>query len=175
MSEQTDFRLPAGFRNVPKSSTVDYFQRQWESCKSKRESDKGDEAKMSNDGVICPCRTTPGSIEDGRCLDCGLELFKTKFEMREFSGGATRSSQDGKPEFAGFLSPIVIRRFGEYMLVHQKQEDGKLRKSDNWKKGMTRRVYVESMFRHFVDVWEEITGDTDKPALVPVVPWSEVD
>ncbi len=47
MSEQADFRLPAGFRNVPKSSTVDYFQRQWESCKSKRESDKGDEAKMT--------------------------------------------------------------------------------------------------------------------------------
>ena len=80
-------------------------------------------------------------------------------KMREFTGGATRSPQDNKPEFAGFLSPIALRRFGKYMMVHQKQEDGKLRKSDNWKKGMPRRVYLESLLRHTFDVWEEVTAD----------------
>ncbi len=178
MSKQADFRLPAGFSNVPKSSTVDYFQRQWESCKSKRESDKGDEAKMTVNQ--CKCKSgQPGLFvptkKDGVYCDwCGRNPFienevsratgrgYREAQMRSFSGGATRSSQEGKPEFAGFLSPIVLRRFGEYMVKHQKQEDGTLRASDNWKSGFPRRVYIESLFRHFVDVWEEVTQDLIK-------------
>lgn len=79
--------------------------------------------------------------------------------LRTFDTGATRDTSTDKPEFAGFLSPIVVRAFGEYMHKHRRQSDGNLRDSDNWKKGMPRRVYVESMFRHFIDVWEHVTMD----------------
>jgi hypothetical protein len=100
------------------------------------------------------------------CDWCGINLSvgrlmstKATLEMRQFDGGATRSSQEGKPELAGFTSPIATRRFGKYMMVHHVQEDGKLRKSDNWKSGMSRRAYVESLKRHFLDVEEIVTGD----------------
>jgi len=79
--------------------------------------------------------------------------------MRTFSGGATRDNDDSKPEFASILSPVVLRRFGEYMIRHNVQADGKKRGMANWKTGMPRKVYLESMFRHFVDVWEIVTRD----------------
>ena len=46
--------------------------------------------------------------------------------MREFVSGATRND-----------------------------EDGKLRSSDNWQKGMPVDAYMKSMWRHFMDVWGE--------------------
>lgn len=81
--------------------------------------------------------------------------------VREFESGATRDTDEGKPEYAGFESPEVIRRFGEYMHEHRLQKDGTLRASDNWKNGFPREVYVQSMFRHFVDVWELYNADQD--------------
>lgn len=73
--------------------------------------------------------------------------------LRTFGTGATRDSSTGKPDYAGFLSPDVIRRFGQYMHRHRVQPDGSLRPSNNWKKGIPKDVYVSSLFRHFVDVW----------------------
>lgn len=72
--------------------------------------------------------------------------------MREFSTGATRDDNDTKPDYRGFLSPLAIRRFGEYMTEHRKQADGKLRDSDNWKKGIPQREYLSSLLRHVVDL-----------------------
>jgi hypothetical protein len=40
------------------------------------------------------------------------------------------------------------------MHEHRFLEDGTKRASDNWKKGMPLDVYLQSMFRHFIDVWE---------------------
>lgn len=74
--------------------------------------------------------------------------------MRTFDTGATRDSNDNKPSFRGFLSAPAIRRFGEYMHKHRLQADGSLRSADNWKKGMPAQEYVESGWRHWVDVWE---------------------
>lgn len=80
--------------------------------------------------------------------------------MREFSTGATRDTDDGKPEYAKFLSPTALRAFASYMHKHRVQSDGGLRAGDNWKKGMPKDVYMESMFRHFMDVWSiHATGD----------------
>lgn len=79
--------------------------------------------------------------------------------LRTFSSGATRDTNTDKPEFGGFLSPVVLRAFGQYMHRHRKQTDGNLRDSDNWKKGMPRRVYLESLLRHVMDVHGCITGD----------------
>jgi len=73
--------------------------------------------------------------------------------MREFETGATRDLDDEKLDFEGFLSPLVLSRYAEYMHKHRVQADGTLRASDNWQKGIPRDVYMKSMWRHFMDVW----------------------
>ena len=73
--------------------------------------------------------------------------------IRVFDSGATRSAQADKPEYAGYLSPQVIQAFGRYMFKHQLQADGTLRESRNWQKGIPLESYMQSMFRHFVEVW----------------------
>jgi hypothetical protein len=73
--------------------------------------------------------------------------------MREFATGATRDSDNTKPDYEGFLSPTAIRRYGEYMTQHRKQADGKIRASDNWQKGIPTDAYIKSLFRHFIDAW----------------------
>jgi len=77
-------------------------------------------------------------------------------EMRNFSTGATRNSEEGKFDFEGFLSPIVIEAYGEYMNKHRLQADGKLRDSDNWQKHFGENhfsVCIKSLWRHFLDLW----------------------
>lgn len=81
------------------------------------------------------------------CMAIGERL------MREYETGATRDNCDDKPDYEGFLSPLVIVEFGKYMHKHRKQADGKLRDSDNWQKGMPLADYMKSMYRHFIDVW----------------------
>jgi hypothetical protein len=73
--------------------------------------------------------------------------------MREFQSGATRDSDTGKNDYEGFYDPLVIEEFGNYMTKHRKQADGKLRDSDNWKKGIPKDTYIKSLWRHFLDVW----------------------
>lgn len=76
-------------------------------------------------------------------------------QIRQYKSGATRDTAQGKPAYSGFLSHEVIRRFGEYMLKHQVQSDGNLRPPNNWKKGIPKDDYIDSMFRHFMAVWEK--------------------
>ncbi len=78
--------------------------------------------------------------------------------MRKFTGGATRDTEEGKPDYEGFLSPLVMERFGEYMTKHRKLPDGSLRDSDNWQKGIPKDVYMKSAWRHFVAWWWEHRG-----------------
>jgi len=78
--------------------------------------------------------------------------------VREFATGATRNNEEGKYDYEGFLSPLVIERFAEYMHKHRLQADGKLRDSDNWQKGMPRDAYMKSGYRHFMDWWKEHRG-----------------
>lgn len=72
---------------------------------------------------------------------------------RQFETGATRDADNGKPDYEGFLSPLVIKAFGQYMSRHRTQADGKLRDSDNWQKGIPFGVYMKSLWRHFHDMW----------------------
>ena len=81
------------------------------------------------------------------------EVAQATKGVRKFETGATRSADADKPDYEGFLSPLVLVRFGEYMTKHRKQADGSLRDSDNWQKGIPRTSYIKSMFRHFKDVW----------------------
>jgi hypothetical protein len=73
--------------------------------------------------------------------------------MRIFETGATRSDDEEKVDFEGILSPLVLLRFGEYMLEHSIQEDGKRRASDNWQKGIPREEYLKSALRHVISWW----------------------
>lgn len=81
--------------------------------------------------------------------------------MRQFKTGATRDSEEGKIDFEGFLSPLALEAFGNYMMIHQKQADGTLRASDNWQKGIPKDAYMKSMFRHFFAVWKHYRSGED--------------
>jgi hypothetical protein len=78
--------------------------------------------------------------------------------MRKFNTGATRDTDIGKYDYEGFYSPLVIKRFGQYMDKHRKQADGKLRDSDNWQRGIPKDAYIKSAWRHFLDWWMEHRG-----------------
>lgn len=72
--------------------------------------------------------------------------------VRQFETGATRSADTGKPDYEGYLSPLVIEAFGKYMTKHRHLPDGSLRASDNWQRGIPRDAYIKSLFRHFMDL-----------------------
>lgn len=84
--------------------------------------------------------------------------------VRQFESGATRNSDSGKFDFEGFLSPLVLMEFGRYMHGHRFLEDGSLRDSDNWQKGIPKDQYIKSLFRHFMDLWLLHRGyDAERP------------
>jgi hypothetical protein len=86
--------------------------------------------------------------------------------VRTFKTGATRDSDDTKNDYEGFLSPLVIEAFGDYMTHHRKQADGKIRDSDNWQKGIPKDAYMKSGFRHFMDWWKEHRGYGSREGLI---------
>lgn len=73
--------------------------------------------------------------------------------MREFETGATRDNDEDKYDYEGFLSPLVLERFAQYMHANRVQRDGSVRASDNWQKGIPRDAYMKSAWRHFMDWW----------------------
>lgn len=89
------------------------------------------------------------SVEEG-----GVILKK----IRTYETGATRDTAEGKHDYEGFLSPLVIRRFGEYMHRHRIQPDGSMRSSSNWQLGMPLQDYMDSGWRHLLDWWLEHDG-----------------
>lgn len=78
--------------------------------------------------------------------------------MRNFDSGATRNTDEDKYDYEGFMNPLVIEAFGEYMHKNRIQADGKLRPSDNWQKGIPKEAYMKSAWRHFHDWWMEHRG-----------------
>lgn len=72
---------------------------------------------------------------------------------RVFATGANRNDDEAKPDYEGYLSPLVIEVYGAYMLKHGLMEDGSRRDSDNWQKGMPLNSYMKSLWRHFMDHW----------------------
>jgi len=79
-------------------------------------------------------------------------------EVREFATGATRSPMANKLCYSGFLSPLAQKRFAEYMHLHRTQSDGAIRDPDNWKKGIPMESFMDSMSRHYQDVWLHMDG-----------------
>jgi hypothetical protein len=73
--------------------------------------------------------------------------------IRTFESGATRDTAEGKLDYEGFLSPLALHRYAQYMNKHRVQSDGGLRDSDNWQKGIPLTQYLKSKWRHFMDIW----------------------
>lgn len=80
-------------------------------------------------------------------------MTETESLIRQFDSGAVRGSLDGKLSYKGFLSPSVLRSYAEYMQRHRVQADGNIREPDNWKKGIPKDSYVDSLLRHTIDFW----------------------
>lgn len=78
--------------------------------------------------------------------------------VRAFDTGATRSADTGRYDPEGFLSPIVIERFSEYMNKHRAQPDGSIRDSDNWQKGIPKTAYAKGLWRHVLHFWTRHRG-----------------
>ena len=72
---------------------------------------------------------------------------------RVFDSGATRNSETGKLDFEGFMSPLVLCRYAEYMDDHRILEDKTIRDSDDWQKGIPISSYMKSLCRHLISVW----------------------
>lgn len=96
--------------------------------------------------------------------------------MRTFETGATRDQDQTKFDPEGFLSPLVIQRYCEYMHENRRQADGNLRDSDNWQKGIPLTAYAKSLWRHFLEFWwwhrksdSEVTGKLLERALCAIL------
>ena len=89
-----------------------------------------------------------------------------KGKIRKFKSGATRDTDEGKNDYEGFYSPLVIKAFGDYMTKHRIQSDGSLRDSDNWQAGIPKDAYIKSAFRHFIDWWREHRGYKSREGLI---------
>lgn len=77
-------------------------------------------------------------------------------EIRKFATGATRDSDKGKLDYEGFLSPLVLMRYAEYLNKHRILPNGDLRESDNWQGLFGEKhteVCMKSLLRHVMDVW----------------------
>ncbi len=81
---------------------------------------------------------------------------------RDFPTGATRSPLGDKPQYEGYLSPLVIKRFGEYMLKHQTDSAGERRAADNWQRGIPLDSLMDSKWRHDMDLWLHHRGHPDE-------------
>jgi len=86
-------------------------------------------------------------------------------KIRQFKTGANRDTEEGKLDYEGFFSPLVLKRRAEYMQKHRFQSNGVVRDSDNWQKGMDKDVYIKSLTRHFMDLWLEHRGHKSREGI----------
>lgn len=96
-------------------------------------------------------------------LDCTVDIVHGT--VRAFDSGATRSADTGRYDPEGFMSPLVMERFCEYMQKHRVQSDGSVRGSDNWQKGMPKDTYIKGMWRHFLHLWTRHRGHVVRDPL----------
>jgi len=82
-----------------------------------------------------------------------LELAEQATAIRKFTSGSVRDTDDGKYDYEGFLSPVVLAAFAEYMHGHRKLADGTYRASDNWQAGIPLDAYLKSLILHVMDLW----------------------
>lgn len=97
-------------------------------------------------------------------------------ETRQFDTGATRGKDDNKLDYEGFLSPLVLKRFAEYMHECRLRDippGDAIRASDNWQKGIPLDAYMKSLIRHVVEAWTEHrergAGKVDEAVLCAIM------
>ena len=115
------------------------------------------------------------------CIDCfsenedihfrGCPLFTEEAsdddkKVRTFGTGATRDTDEGKYDYEGFLSPLVLERYARYMHKCRFQSDGTIRAGDNWQKGIPLEQYMKSAHRHFMDWWMWHRDETEDGAEI---------
>lgn len=101
-------------------------------------------------------------------LSLPVARFNSRYGMRQFDSGATRDSDEGKFCYEGFLSPLVLSKFAEYMHGHRVQSNGELRAPDNWQKHFGERhfsVCMDSLLRHVMDMWLEHRGHKSREGI----------
>lgn len=76
-----------------------------------------------------------------------------KMKNRTAPTGANRNPDNGKFDYEGFSNPICEYSFAKYMHGHRLLEDGTMRDSDNWQKGLPNDWLIKSLHRHFMDLW----------------------
>lgn len=81
------------------------------------------------------------------------EMTDMRTAVRVFGTGATRSPLGNKLEYGGYLNPLVLKRYAEYMKKHQTQSDGQQRSADNWQKNIDLASLYDSKIRHDQDIW----------------------
>lgn len=95
---------------------------------------------------------------------------------RQFKTGATRDTDTSKIDPEGAISPLVVRRFAQYMRECQTRNvppGQTVRASDNWQKGIPFDSYAKSLARHHLDFGElhdgfPVTDDKGQPVTLEV-------
>jgi len=116
--------------------------------------------------IICNGQLTTGDA-NGICSNCA-QLWSATAPIRSFDTGATRDTEEGKLDFEGFINPLVLYKYAEYMNKNRLMKDGTVRDSDNWQKGFGEKhldVCMKSAFRHFMDMWMEHRGLESRDGL----------
>lgn len=119
--------------------------------------------------------TTEVGHEIGFCW-CGGHHTE-KQSTRAFQTGATRDDDSQKLDYEGFLSPIVLRRFSEYMhkcRLRNIPVGQSIRSSDNWQNGMPLDSYMKSGLRHVFEWWLMHDGFVAKDEKGQVLDLEEV-
>ena len=108
---------------------------------------------------ICQvCTSDLAFIDDTLYCPFCSEQRKVNNSGRVFETGAYRDTDSNKFDYEGFLSPLVIRAYGEYMHEHRTQSNGEFRSSDNWQRGIPKDQYMKSAWRHFLRFWASHRG-----------------
>lgn len=92
-----------------------------------------------------------------------------ELKQRQFETGAVRDTDEGKHDYEGFLSPLVVRAYGDYMHRHRYRPDGSMRDADNWQKGIPLDAYMKSGWRHFIDWWSYHRGYRVQDTLTDIL------
>jgi hypothetical protein len=110
------------------------------------------------DKFTSDCKITKATVDESVSRVCGsfIEVVcspEVQGKMREFDTGATRDVSEDKLSYVKGLSPIVLKRYLQYLNEHRIQADGNKRTFDNWKLGIPQEAYLDGLGRHFIDVW----------------------
>lgn len=79
-------------------------------------------------------------------------------KIRTFETGATRDTVAGKLSYMKALSPEVLEAYVTYLDKHRKQPDGSTREFNNWKRGIDKWTYLDSLLRHDHTAWMLMLG-----------------